>query len=78
MCRHPTTKQPSWATKEYTMLHGPILGRCAGRDALLYQERTYCRGDIQRCGEVGELIRPQFPAVENDVNELGEEVILEE
>ncbi len=29
-------------------------------------------------GKVGELIKAQFPAIENDINELGDEVILEE
>ncbi|MEN6588462.1 MAG: hypothetical protein ABFC30_02205 [Proteiniphilum sp.] len=33
-----------------------------------------CKGVIK----VGELIKTQYPSLENDINELGDEVILEE
>jgi len=33
-----------------------------------------CKG----VGKVGELIKTQYPSLENDINELGDEVILEE
>ncbi|MCE5179412.1 MAG: TPM domain-containing protein [Porphyromonadaceae bacterium] len=44
----------------------------------LFRKGLIAEGISKGVGKVGELIKAQFPAVENDVNELGDEVILEE
>lgn len=52
-------------------------------DALEEMFSCFREGNIQEgickgVGKVGELIRTQYPSLENDMNELGDEVILEE
>jgi len=44
----------------------------------LFREELIAEGISKGVEKVGELIKTQFPATENDVNELGNEVILEE
>lgn len=43
-----------------------------------FRKGLIVEGISKGVGKVGELIKVQFPAMENDVNELGDEVILEE
>jgi len=43
-----------------------------------FRKGLIVEGISKGVGKVGELIRVQFPAMENDINELGDEVILEE
>ncbi|MDD4632727.1 MAG: TPM domain-containing protein [Proteiniphilum sp.] len=43
-----------------------------------FRKGLIVEGISKGVGKVGELIRVQFPAMENNINELGDEVILEE
>jgi len=43
-----------------------------------FRKGLIAEGISKGVGKVGELIKTQFPVMENDVNELGNEVILEE
>lgn len=43
-----------------------------------FRKGLIAEGISKGIGKVGELIKVQFPVMENDVNELGDEVILEE
>ena len=44
----------------------------------LFRKGLIAEGISKGVEKVGELIKTQFPTMENDVNELGDEVILEE
>lgn len=44
----------------------------------LFRKGLIAEGISKGVEKVGELIKAQFPTIENDVNELGDEVILEE
>ena len=44
----------------------------------LFRKGLIAEGIAKGVEKVGELIKTQFPVMENDVNELGDEVILEE